>query len=459
MRKFLVILIVFSFWSCKKQNEWLDAKRQASDVVPTTLEDLQAILNNTILMNSSYPTIGLLGADNYYHADETIYSLNIISRNAYFWNKEIFEGQHSSDYANSYNIIAAANTVLERLESGDFFGVLEVNNVKGQALFFRAIIFSELACAFCKPYVRSTAAADLGICVRLKSDIYHIEPRSTVQKTYEQITGDLKKAAALLPVTSPYKTRPNKSAAFALLARIYLFMDDYPLAREYADSSLYYSNKILDFNSEVVTLAKPYRFPGFTEINDELLFYATGVGHAAVIPDETANLSFVDSSLYKSYADGDLRRVYYYDSTGINRAKIRGTYTGSGRSFSGLATNEVYFIRAECNARLGNIKLAIDDLNRVLVNRYKRGKYIPFVTDDSDLLLKKILEERRKEFPFTGQVRWQDLRRLNRDARFAKTLYRKTLGVTYELLPNDRKYVYPLPQREIDEAGLQQNER
>ncbi|AWO00698.1 RagB/SusD family nutrient uptake outer membrane protein [Chitinophaga alhagiae] len=460
MKNFLIIASIFSFLSCSKQNEWLNAKRQASDVVPTTLEDFQAILNNTILMNSNYPTIGLLGCDNFYYADETISSLNAISKNSYLWNKEIFEGQLSSDYANSYNVIASANIVLERLELGDFpANSAEVNNIKGQALFFRAIIFSELASAFCKPYVGSSAATDLGICVRLKSDIYHVEPRSTVQKTYEQITGDLKKAAALLPVTSSYKSRPNKPAAFALLARIYLLMDDYSLAKEYADSSLYYSDKVLDFNSGSVTLTKPYRFPGFTEANDEILFYATGVGHVAVIPDEAFNLSLVDSSLYNSYNDDDLRKSYYYDYIAVNRVRFRGTYAGTGKSFSGLATNEVYFIRAECNARTGDIEPALNDLNKVLSNRYKQGKYTNYFTNDKELLLKKILEERRKEFPFASQIRWQDLRRLNRDARFATTLYRKVFGVIYQLLPNDRRYVYPLPQTEIEQAGLQQNER
>lgn len=460
MKNFLVIVIAFSFLSCKKQNEWLDAKRQESDVVPATLQDLQAILNNTILMNSSYPTIGLIGCDNYYYMDETVSSLNAISKNSYFWNKDIFEGQHSSDYANSYNVIATANLVLERLESGDFSDdIVETGNIKGQALFFRAIIFSELASAFCKPYVQSTASTDLGICIRLKSDIYHVEPRATVQKTYEQIIEDLKKAAVLLPVTSLYKSRPVKPAAFALLARMYLLMDDYILARDYADSSLHYANKLLDFNSGEVTLAKPYRFPAFTEANNEVLFYATGVGHVAIVPDEAFNLSQVDSILYKSYDDDDLRQTYYYNRDASNRVKFRGTYAGTGRVFSGLATNEVYFIRAECNARIGNLDLALRDLNKVLVNRYKQGAYMDFFTSDREVLLKKILEERRKEFPFTGQIRWQDLRRLNRDARFAIALYRKSFGVTYELLPNDRKYVYPLPQREIEEAGLQQNER
>ncbi|WP_343701386.1 RagB/SusD family nutrient uptake outer membrane protein [Chitinophaga sp.] len=460
MKDFLVIVVAFFFFGCTKQNEWLDAKRQESDVVPTTLEDFQAILNNTILMNSSYPSIGLLGCDNYYYADETINSLNSISKNSYFWNKEIFEGQNSSDYSNSYNIIAAANIILERLEPERFpNNQVEVNNIKGQALFFRAMIFSELASAFCKPYIRSTATTDLGICMRLKSDIYHIEPRSTVQKTYEQITEDLKKAADLLSVASLYKNRPIKPAAFALLARIYLLMDDYALAKNYADSSLHYSNKLLDFNSGEVTLARPYRFPAFTETNSEILFYATGVGHVAIVPDEAFNLSQVDSLLYKSYDDNDLRRTYYYNRDASNRIKFRGTYAGAGKIFSGLATNEVYFIRAECNARIGNLELALKDLNKVLMNRYKQGSYVDFFTNDEEALLKKILEERRKEFPFTGQIRWQDLRRLNRDARFATTLYRKSFGMTYELLPNDRKYIYPLPQREIDESGVQQNER
>lgn len=461
MKQLIVILTIgLIFLSCKKQREWLDAKRQISDVVPETLADFQAMLDNSMLMNSNYPIIGMLGCDNYYYPDENIAPLNLVNKNAYFWNKDIFGSQNSSDYSSGYNIIATTNIVLDGLKTLSVpTDSTEYNSIRGQALFYRSIIFYELASIFCKPYHSSTAAVDLGLCIRLNPDIFHIEPRSTVQKTYSQIINDLKQAAPLLPVTPVYRTRACKPAAFALLSRTFLLMEDYVNARMYADSALSYFNGLLDFNSEDVSFSMPYRFPGFNGANKEMIFYATGIGNVAILPNETLNVALVDSVFYRSYNDNDLRKSFFYELIEPGKAKFRGTYSGSDRTFSGIASNEVYFIRAECNARIGNVELALADLNKVLTKRYKQGTYSNFVTSDPENALREILDERRKEFPFTGQIRWQDLRRLNRDPRFSKILYRHSLGNTYQLNPNDPKYVYPLPQIEIDEADLQQNER
>jgi len=52
-----------------------------------------------------------------------------------------------------------------------------------------------------------------------------------------------------------------------------------------------------------------------------------------------------------------------------------------------------------------------------------------------------------------------DLRRLNKDVRFAKTLTRAINGQTYTLSPNDPKYVMPIPIQEINTSGIAQNPR
>jgi hypothetical protein len=163
--------------------------------------------------------------------------------------------------------------------------------------------------------------------------------------------------------------------------------------------------------------------------------------------------------LYRAYDEYDLRRKFFYEEQNYSQIKFRGTYTGSPFSFCGVGINEVYLIRAECNARLDNIQLSLDDLNLLLGNRYAEGKYIKYHTDNKDTLIVKILMERRKELPFTSQIRWQDLRRLNADQRFATYITRIIGGEIITLEPNSSRYVYPIPQDEIDRTGIAQNER
>lgn len=455
---FIIIIVVFLF-GCKKQNKWLDEKRQQSDIVPSTLADYQGILDNTLSMNMVFPTIGQVSADNFYFPEENAALVSGTERNAYLWNKNIFE-EVTNDYYWAYACIANANIVLDGLSNLSVNGgnQAQYNSIKGQALFFRAIMFSEIASLFCKPFDIATAATDPGICLRTTSNINHIEPRSSVKKAYDQIITDLLKAVDLLPVSQSFKTRPSKPSAFALLARVHLLMADYPNAIRYADSTLKYSDKLLDFNNGIVSLTRPNRFPDFATGNDEILFFAYGWSYYNVVPDPQ-NTGIVDSVLYASYVEDDLRRTYFYNPVSLGKAKFRGTYAGTNKNFTGLATNEVYFIRAECNARLNNVTLALSDLNKVLAKRYKTGTYVDFGTSNAEVALVKILEERRKELPFTGQIRWQDLRRLNKETRFTKTLTRKFLNVTYQLVPNDKRYVYPFPQEEINKAGIEQNER
>ena len=117
----------------------------------------------------------------------------------------------------------------------------------------------------------------------------------------------------------------------------------------------------------------------------------------------------------------------------------------------------MYLIRAESAARSGHVSAALADLNYLLKNRWM-GNYVPINISDPVLVLEYILKERRKELLFRG-LRWQDLRRLNRDSRFAKTLSRVLDGNTYVLYPNDSRYVFPLDEEELRMTGIQQNIR
>ncbi len=462
MRQVLLLfcLIVISGFSCKKATDWLNTPKFKKDITIETLKDYQLLLNNTSILNLTMPIISQIGGDNIYVNERSVPILPVIDRNAYLWNKDIFEGRISLDYSFSYQAINYVNVVLEGIEtievnSGNFS---EYNSIKGQASFFRSIFYFELASIFCKQYNQTTAGVDKGLCLRVNSDVNGIVQRSSALETYKLILSDAHKAVELLSNTKTVKTQPSKTAALILLARVYLNMADYENARKYADAALNISSDLIDFTS-VPDLALPFRFPDFKKENAELIFYAQGNLYQTVYPSELITSGLVDTMLYRSYNQNDLRKIYFYKEFDSVTIKFKGSYTGVASNFAGLTTSEAFYIRAECNARLNDLSSAIRDLNIVLRSRYKTGTYIDFDSNDSFEVLQKVLQERRKEFPFTGNIRWQDLRRNNLDPRLATIIRRKIAGEVKVLPPNDPKYVYPFPQSEIQLAGLEQNER
>lgn len=439
--------------ACHKQDEWLNVKSNKSDITPATLQNYQAILDYDIYMNDNYPGLPLVSADNYYLNYTTWLGSSSYAKNAYVWAQDVYQGNLTiSDWNSPYTNVEYANIVLDGLEKMERTNQnqLDWDNAKGAALFFRAFAFYNLVNEFAKPYSATTAATDLGIPLRLSGDINAKSVRAPVQDVYNQIISDLKQADDLLPVTPLYQSRPGKTAAEALLAKVYLNMDDYTNAGLYADIALNRISNLIDFNTLPPGSSRP--FPVFPN-NPEIIFYATNsIFSLAIIS------GLVDSTLLKSYDANDLRRTAFYN-TGANGTTFKGQYSGSFPPFGGLATNELYLIRAETSARAGKTAAALQDLNNLLLKRWKTGSFVPFTAPTPEDALSLILTERRKELPFTGTIRWEDLRRLNKDSRFARTLTRILNSQPYTLPPADPRYVLPIPENEIRLSGIQQNPR
>jgi starch-binding outer membrane protein, SusD/RagB family len=455
MKYILYSLLILAATACNKQDVWLDVKSNKADVTPVTLPDFQALLDNDGVMNGSYPGLGLIGSDNYFLTTTTWQTGSNLLRNAYVWAPDIFEGASVAEWNSSYRIVEYSNVVLEGIQKlGGTQNQLQLNNARGSALFYRSAAFYTLASLFAAPYDSASATAALGIPLRTTADVNQPSARASVQQTYDRIIADLSEAASLLPPLPAFKTRPSRAAAYGYLSRVYLQVGNYTKALEAANESLALYNILYDFNSLDATLLRP--FPVFQNNNQEVIFYAATGGYSFF----TGNGPVVDTTLFKSYNANDLRKTIYY-RTASGSTYFKGSYTGitSLSLFGGLATNEVYLTRAEAHARLGNLPAALADLNTLLVKRWKTNTFTPVTATSPFNALQLILSERRKELPFTGNIRWEDLRRLNKQQPFAVTLIRSVNNNVYTLPPNHPKYVYPIPDVEIQLSGLQQNPR
>ncbi|MNQ85856.1 SusD family protein [compost metagenome] len=335
---------------------------------------------------------------------------------------------------------------------------IEINPVKGSALFFRAFSFWQIAQLYAKPYTTSTAAQNPGIPLRLKSDINEQSSRGTVQDTYSQIIQDLTEALSLLPNTSTIVSSPNKTSAYAMLARTYLSMQDYPKALINANAALQIKNTLLDYNT--VSLFSPIPFPRFNNL--EVIFHSV-CGRSNILAPGIASTSIakIDRTLVASYTINDLRRrIFLKANSGLHTGTFRftGNYEPTTTSvfFNGLAVDELYLIRAECYARAGNTTAAMKALNDLLFTRWTNGTYVNMTAATPAEALSKILQERRKELLMRG-LRWSDLRRLNNTA-----LERKTDGdgaVVATLPINNPRNTLLIPADVINLSHISQNVR
>jgi hypothetical protein len=136
---------------------------------------------------------------------------------------------------------------------------------------------------------------------------------------------------------------------------------------------------------------------------------------------------------------------------------IKSSYSATSYLFSGVALDEIYLIKSECLARAGHLTAALENVNILLRNRYKPGTFTPLKATTTQEALQIILTERRKELPFRN-IRWTDLRRLNKEGRNIR-LARIIFGQQYELEPNSPRYVLPIPFDVITFTNMQQNPR
>lgn len=445
----LLLFVCFGQLSCEK---YLDKKRSQDQAVPSSLADLQALLDNSINYSSSPGYLEFV-ADNYYLTSAAWNGSGVVEdRNNYIWDKEAKVIQTIWTYP--YQSVYYANLVL------DYLPKVEValsdkntyNSIRGTALFYRSFLFHQLAQLFSNPY-SSNAATDLGIVLRLSSPVEEVSKRATIKQTYEQIIADLKTAAELLPVKSLVANRPNRAGAYGLLARVYLSMRDYENANTYADAALALNNQLLDFNT--LTPSNQPTLPAFS--NNPEIMYLSYEAYAPTNLLGNANCN-IDSTIYQSYQPNDLRQKVFFRAKG-NTNYWWGSYFSliPDAVFDGIATDEVYLIRAECRARMGNKDAAMNDLNTLLRNRWLALTFQDLTAATPDDALKQILVERRKELLFRG-LRWSDLRRLNQEGANV-TLKRIINGTTYTLPPNDLRWTLLIPDAEVNRSGIPQNPR
>ena len=293
-----------------------------------------------------------------------------------------WDGLYKSNYVTNYVL---AN--IDRVEDGVDY---DRNEVKGQALVHRAMNYFLLVNLYGKQYNAATADTDLGVPLILAPDINNSYPRETVGKIYEQLVGDLTEAIGLLTVDVPeYNNVPGRATAYALRARVYLWMQNYDEAYNDATEALKLRSEITDYNtlSQYMPGIPAYGISGYSTIpqtNPEIMYsrYRT----------ERSYMQFSQKMLNIIDTENDLRYTLFYGA--YPDAGLLDPVSWTRIHHSGIDVSEVWLTKAEAALRKSspNVTEAIEALDYVRDRRYLNQNYTAAPTDP-DALLTEILNE------------------------------------------------------------------
>lgn len=360
----------------------------------------------------------------------------------------------SNFYERAYLYINRWNTIISLVD--DSKGDANIKALaKAEAKVLRAFDHFLLVNVYAKAYNPATAATDGGICIMDKYDLEAQPVKSTVAEVYAFIQKDLDDALPFLQAKPIDQYHPSLAFAWALKAKVHLFKKEFSQAKAACEQSLNYNNQIFDLVNYTVNQGGPNVTPIIAPNNPEVLSYMYMTGYNEMNFAYTYPIS---PELRALFGNNDARFNMFFNTTsasfldiGSNTAYYSVPYTKFFYPTVGLKTTDVYLMQAECLAREDNFTAAMEIVNKLRTKRIIAGTIALPVPNTRKETMEIIINERRKELLF-GFNRFFDLKRLNTEPEYAKTVVRlfplvnKTVPQqTYTLLPTSRLYVIPFP--------------
>lgn len=362
-------------------------------------------------------------------------------------------GNMNALWTSGYRIARFCNFVLEKVDQYRNEDPKLADNIKGQALGLRALVYHHLLNVFAQPFQFTGDASHPGIPFITTSDwTQPIEERQSVGEVYADIISDLNSAMQLLPSVAKSTSLMNRNAAKALLARIYLFKRDFTAAKNMAREVM-----------AVVPLMTS-NYPGnlFKPQETETLFQLpTRAPAGSSWPSfyfRSASPQFIattDISKLLTENPNDVRKAWV-TPLGTNfkivkfPANVVSNISSAEKSYylSIIRSSEMYLTAAESYAQIGN-----EDSARYYLDVIRKRADPSALTSTAmgTALLDSIYKERRKELAFEG-FRLFDL------LRTGKGVNRTDASDPIKTLPYpSNKAISPIPFLDIKVSGLEQN--
>lgn len=391
-----------------------------------------------VVLTSAYRDLANLGAPKIVAGDLT--ADNLIHNGTFTQYREISNKDMSSSNGSAdalwgviYSMSYIASFLYEGLEAIDITES-EYVEITAAASFLRAYAY----------FVGAYTYGGIPIVTTTIVDDNRVIPRASFEETLAFVESELIYALDKLPEESFNSGEATNGAVKALLARFYLYTENWAEAEKYATDVIEgngakdyvleaeFENVIADFSTESILeiVYSANDNPGTsTNFSINNLF----VGRREIIPSNEMVVALKNDG-------GDRNIVLEYD--GSNTRGSDNGYTivryGPFDNVQLIRLAEIYLIRSEARAHLNNIsgeESAESDINSI-----RERANVPRIQGTStNQMLLAIENERRMELCFEGH-RWFDLVRTGRA---------KTVMDEFTSNWNDKDELWPVPLREI----------
>lgn len=448
MKKYLTTTLLFFLLlsSCNKFIEVDDPRTQIEqgkifqdeEAAVSAISGLYYQLSSTNTILSGLTTIyaGLYGDELYNTAAndnyDPFFSVSLLPTTSQLNDIDAF-------WKKPYNFIYHANAIIEGLELSPIDGEIK-RQLRGEALFIRSVTLFYLTNFY----------GDVPLTLTSSYQTNELLPRESQEKVLQRIVDDLKEASELLKDQYPSSTRlrSNKYAVLALLARVYLYQQQWQLASDaatqvinstaYALESL--NNIFLNNSKEaILQFSMP---PTSTSVTPEATIFipSSATARPAISLSDT---------LIRSFESGDSRWSIWTQRRTVGgvqytypyKFKVRTITSGQAKPelVTVLRLAEQFLIKAEANTQLDRLPKAIEDIDKI---RMRAG--LPKIANTNpsiskEQLLNVILHERQIELFCEYGHRFFDLRRSGK-------INEVLLAVKANWMPY--KSFWPIPSRE-----------
>jgi len=312
----------------------------------------------------------------------------------------------STYWNESYHQIYCCNAVIEGTEKSSSLTDAEKKKLQGEALFVRGLIHLYLLNMYGDiPYITGT-----------DYEINRQVGRLPSEKVYENIANDLNKAVGLLPLEyiSAERVRPNRSAAYAVLARTFLYQGKWAEASNAASAVL--NNPIYVWEGSLNRIFLKGSTTTIWQFMPKRAGNNADEGASFIFNSGPPSTRALSNSLVNSFENGDLRRTNWIRSISNPSGAWYHAYkykqnanTGTSVEYSiVLRIAEQYLIRSEARAMQGDLIGAKEDLNKI---RHNAGlSDTPVISADE--IVTAVQKERRSELFCEYGHRFFDLKRI-----------------------------------------------